>query len=280
MVCVRLAEEGAVADRVTLVDTKRIAQLTGDRDPQDWPMMNVTGAWDVMGVDEGPTTEHDGRLYIFFGDVATSDNGGHHQLGWNFILPNNMQGATDKTGQPDWRFCGQCNGLFYAPGGDASSSVCPFGAEHVPEGWTFYLPNNMQGATDRTGQPDWRICSKCHGLFYAPQQDPAGTVCPAGDQHNPQGWIFYLPSHEQGANPNSGQSDWHLCGTCHGLFWQQPGPQYPGICPGVNPRNSDLIAWTDDVQVTEPILVKHAPEGWNFILPNNMQGATDKTGQP
>src|SRR5262249_47682202 len=94
----------AVADRVALVETRRICQLTGDRDPQDWPMMNLTAAWNVIGVDEGPTTEHDGRLYIFFGDVAVSDNGGHHQLGWNFILPNNMQGATDSTGQPDWRF--------------------------------------------------------------------------------------------------------------------------------------------------------------------------------
>jgi hypothetical protein len=105
-----------MADRVTLVDTKRVAQLTGDRDPQDWPMMNVTGGWNVVGVDEGPTAEHNGKLFIFFGDVATSANGDHHPLGWNFILPNDMQGAIDITGQRDWRFCAKCHGLFYAPG--------------------------------------------------------------------------------------------------------------------------------------------------------------------
>ncbi|MFG3223941.1 hypothetical protein ACGF07_04035 [Kitasatospora sp. NPDC048194] len=266
-------------DHITLVDTKRLAQLTGDRDPQDWPMMNLTSGWNVVGVDEGPTTEHEGRLYVYFGDVATSDNGGHHTIGWNFVLPNKTQGADDTTGQPDWRFCARCNGLFWAPEDSAAGSVCPFGGEHVPAGWNFVLPNNMQGATDTTGQPDWRYCGKCHGLFHAPQEEPGGA-CPAGDGHRPDGWIFCLPSREQGARDSSGQPDWHLCATCHGLFWQPGGVPNPGICPAVNPRNSDLVAWTDDTRVAEAVLVEHDPQGWNFVLPNTTQGATDTTGQP
>ncbi|MEU9048486.1 MULTISPECIES: phosphodiester glycosidase family protein [unclassified Kitasatospora] len=267
-------------DHMTLLDTKRLAQLTGDRDPQDWPMMNLTGGWNVVGVDEGPTAEHEGRLYVYFGDVATSDDGGHHPIGWNFVLPNKTQGANDTTGQPDWRFCVRCNGLFRAPKDSASGSVCPFGGEHVPAGWNFVLPNNMQGATDTTGQPDWRFCGQCHGLFHAQQEEPGGGVCPAGDRHRPDGWIFYLPSREQGAPDSSGQPDWHLCATCHGLFWQPGDIPNLGICPAVDPRNSDLVAWTDDTRVAEAVLVEHDPQGWNFALPNTTQGATDTTGQP
>jgi hypothetical protein len=109
--------------------------------------------------------------------------------------------------------------------------------------------------------------------------DATGTACPAGDQPQPE-WIFYLPSREQSADSGSSQPDRHLCATCHGLFCQQPGLPYPGICPRVNPRNSDLAGSTGDIEVAEPVLVKHAPEGWNFILHNNMQGAAGDTGQP
>jgi hypothetical protein len=55
----------------TVVEVARIAQLTGDRDPEDpnRPILNPTGAWGVPGVDLGASTEHDGRLFFFFGDV-------------------------------------------------------------------------------------------------------------------------------------------------------------------------------------------------------------------
>jgi hypothetical protein len=72
-----------MADFVSWIETRRVGQLTGSsswRDPR-WPspddplhipVVNDTGRWGVMGVDMGACTEHsDGRLYIFFGDVAT-----------------------------------------------------------------------------------------------------------------------------------------------------------------------------------------------------------------
>jgi hypothetical protein len=49
--------------------TKRIAQMTGDYDPEGLPHFNTTGGWAVHGVDLGANTEHDGRTFIFFGDV-------------------------------------------------------------------------------------------------------------------------------------------------------------------------------------------------------------------
>jgi len=49
--------------------TRRIAQLTGDYDPEFQPHFTSTGGWAVDGTDLGANTEHDGRTFIFFGDV-------------------------------------------------------------------------------------------------------------------------------------------------------------------------------------------------------------------
>jgi hypothetical protein len=65
---------GPVAVPTVLV-TERLGQLTGNKDPQNLPHINNTdaGEWDgagVQGVDLGANTEHNSRLYIFFGDTV------------------------------------------------------------------------------------------------------------------------------------------------------------------------------------------------------------------
>jgi hypothetical protein len=164
MPSVRLIKQEVAMALVEVISTVRIGQLTGSTrseeprwirsvDPMQWPLLNDTGRWGVTGVDLGANTEHsDGRLYFFFGDVAVEwDNrfpgysgdpliiresdlvawtddrqvlkhGGHLAMGWNFFLPNNEEGATESTGQPDWRFCVRCGGLFWAP--EASNQWC------------------------------------------------------------------------------------------------------------------------------------------------------------
>jgi hypothetical protein len=63
------------------VYTERIAQLTGNFDPEGKPHINDTVPWGVGGVDLGANTEHcdkDGqncKLYIFFGDVPEAGDG-------------------------------------------------------------------------------------------------------------------------------------------------------------------------------------------------------------
>src|SRR5207249_4723604 len=54
--------------------TTRIAELTGDyyHDPEGKPHINNTVPWDVAAVDLGANTEHNGRLYFFFGDAVPS----------------------------------------------------------------------------------------------------------------------------------------------------------------------------------------------------------------
>jgi hypothetical protein len=54
-----------------VLETTRVAQLTGDRDPENLPIINPTKNWGVAGVDLGANTEHDGKLCFFFGDVVT-----------------------------------------------------------------------------------------------------------------------------------------------------------------------------------------------------------------
>ncbi len=49
--------------------TRRIAQMTGDADPEGLVHYNYTGQWGVQGVDLGASTVHGDRTYIFFGDV-------------------------------------------------------------------------------------------------------------------------------------------------------------------------------------------------------------------
>jgi hypothetical protein len=112
---------------------------------------------------------------LFFGKNASDagrcvyDNGLHRAVGYEFYIPNFEEGATAAMGQPDWHFCGNCNGMCYAPnfvptGGCPGTS--PPGGNHAPVGWTFALPNNTQGASAATGQADWRYCGYCRSLFF------------------------------------------------------------------------------------------------------------------
>jgi hypothetical protein len=242
-----------------VLGTERIGQMTGSTRTYDplstttdwmyWPLLNETGRWGVEGVDLGANTEHSGRLYIFFGDVAVDDQhadlvcwtsdtvvqrrGGHLALGWDFCLPNDHQDATQSTGQSQWRLCEKCHGIFYCPE-NIGIGVCPAGGPHASIGWNFVLPNDHQGATESTGQKDWRPCGRCHGLFYAPGGNASQTKCPAGGPHSvPLGsWNFFLPARETGAGDTSGQPHWRFCATCHSMFWN--GDSIKGVCPGAH----------------------------------------------
>lgn len=54
--------------------TRRVCQLTGDYDPEGLPHINDTAEWGVVGTDLGIPVEHQGRLYVLFGDVAEFDD--------------------------------------------------------------------------------------------------------------------------------------------------------------------------------------------------------------
>jgi hypothetical protein len=65
----------------TVVRTERLGQLTGDPDPENLPSLNATGSGEwagsgVVGTDLGANTDHNGRLFIFFGDVVPGNPNG------------------------------------------------------------------------------------------------------------------------------------------------------------------------------------------------------------
>jgi hypothetical protein len=57
------------APPATVIETVRVAELTGPRDPEGLPILNNSDAWRVAGTDLGANTEHDGKVFFFFGDV-------------------------------------------------------------------------------------------------------------------------------------------------------------------------------------------------------------------
>lgn len=66
---------GSPPSRIQKISTTRIVQLTGGYDPEEKPVLNNTVPWRVAGVDLGANTEHNGRLYFFFGDVVPTPRG-------------------------------------------------------------------------------------------------------------------------------------------------------------------------------------------------------------
>src|ERR1700759_630923 len=91
--------------------------------------------------------------------------------------------APAATAMDNWRFCGNCFGLFQTISEDGN--VCPrTRGAHQQIGWTFRLNYNLSSAgTGENGstQANWRLCGKCAGLFWAPS---TAQRCPASGAHN------------------------------------------------------------------------------------------------
>jgi predicted Fe-Mo cluster-binding NifX family protein len=53
--------------------TQRLAQISGDYDPDGLPHFNITSGWGCLGVDLGANTIHDDATFVYFGDVVTPE---------------------------------------------------------------------------------------------------------------------------------------------------------------------------------------------------------------
>jgi hypothetical protein len=255
-------EEARMPDPA-LLGTERVGQLTGTTgrpdwtlltDPQGWPLLQDTGTWGVLGVDLGANTEFEHpetgkRLYFFFGDVATKDNGsnprnsdlvawtddtqilrrgGHLAMGLDFAIPLKPTGVQ---GQDAWNFCTKCNGMFF--NGYSTKGVCPGpgpGDGHQAAGFDFVLPFQP---TAVQGQPSWRFCQNCFCLFFKDEHSSFRGVCPmTGQGHSDAGFVFvlpFVPDPSIGGGPE-GQRSWRYCAKCAGLFFD--GYSQKGVCAG------------------------------------------------
>ena len=141
-----------------------------------------------------------------------------------------LAGAGD---QSDWRFCSRCFSMFYSrPNGDNGyAGKCPATAgAHQAQGFVFnihYDSLKKQPVAGRDSQFDWRFCSKCFCMYWAPANPP--LRCAAGGQHAAYGFVFGLP-HDNAANP--GQPNWRYCQKCGTLFFDDPNNPNKGACAG------------------------------------------------
>jgi hypothetical protein len=150
---------------------------------------------------------------LYFGGVPSSGpaggvcpSGGTHNpnVSGNYILSI----GADAVGQSGWKWCRQCQGLFF---GDNPGSRCPVGGPHVSTGsGTYVLASHAPG---QSGQDNWRWCNKCQGLFFAGNP---GSNCPSNGAHNTAGSGNYSLVQ---MGPGERQMDWRWCGKCQGLFF-------------------------------------------------------------
>ena len=145
-------------------------------------------------------------------DPATSGS-------WDYSVP------TSGSGQPGWRWCAKCQGMFFA---GFTLGVCPAGGTHADptkSGSLLYvLPHDIAG--DGSNQDGWRWCGKCQGLLFG-----TAGVCPAGGAHDTTDSFNYVLHHLAvgEATPATEQPEWRWCNRCSGLFF---GPNDDrSVCP-------------------------------------------------
>jgi hypothetical protein len=98
-----------------------------------------------------------------------------------------LQDQPGDLGQHNWRYCGECLGLFFA--GNPTTGWCPNlsrGHNYDPSG-DYSL---QQASATASGQPNWRWCLRCQGLFFA--GNPTTGWCPAGGGHDYTGSEDYV----------------------------------------------------------------------------------------
>jgi hypothetical protein len=118
------------------------------------------------------------------GDSDCAAGGRHEAAGFVFQLPHDNPGPGRETA---WRTCGRCKSMFWN-GDPNNKGVCAekSHSSHQAAGLVFHLPHDMPGP----GQDNWKCCTKCFGLVFAPHN--ADSDCPAGGIHIPAGFNFRL----------------------------------------------------------------------------------------
>jgi hypothetical protein len=171
---------------------------------------------------------------ITLGLQSVAYNPYHQRLAWHY------DGATVKermdSMQDQWRRCTKCEGLFYAGGADGNQAgVCPaWGRHEFGVIGDYALAHNEP---DAPGQPYWRWCHECEGLFFAGEDitHTAGGLCPherEGLRHPHYGSQSGEYTLVQNGTPDAGEGDWWWCRKCAGLFCGGGATGFEaGVCP-------------------------------------------------
>lgn len=203
---------------------------------------------------ESPTVEK--GQFVFQGEIiALSGDTGHSsgphlhydlRVAWNSLsdwgqsIPFQFEDKNHSTWRPksgdalasnnsifreeSWHHCGKCHGLFRFHKGNAGK--CPFEGMHLFSGGEGYI---LTLNSDAPGQPNWRRCTMCKGLFF--NGSPA-SVCPAGGAHIPSGNLDYSIIHDSPGD--LGHWGWKWCNKCQGMFF---GEHHGSRCPAGGEHN-------------------------------------------
>jgi hypothetical protein len=133
-----------------------------------------------------------GLFFTGRGHPPTCKAGGNHVTAGNTNrgvqhVPNTYQDNFPDWEEGNWRFCGNCYGLFriYGDADAVDHGVCNHaktGSAHVAEAnSSFYVLSAIGGppASAADALAAYYECSKCGGLFH----DWKATACNAGGQH-------------------------------------------------------------------------------------------------
>jgi hypothetical protein len=136
--------------------------------------------------------------------------------------------------EDQWRWCPQCQGLFFI--GYGSKGYCPaFGGDDGLSGPHVLADSTNYGLPLDTGcgEPNWRWCYRCSGLFFGGDAG-SGGVCPApgGGNHVGRG-----RSYNMAKDSGYGEGGWRWCRDCQAMFFAGGGSV--GTCPA---KNSALLS--------------------------------------
>jgi hypothetical protein len=134
----------------------------------------------------------------------------------------------DGTFQPNWAWCGNCQGLWWR--NPSTQSVCPAGGTHISVGSGNYSLELNFSPVSSDPQQHWAWCGQCQGSFYGPYK--GSSYCPAAgpgksSTHITTGSGNYAMHVTQ---PSSlYQGGWAWCSKCMGMWYTQ-GPN-SNVCP-------------------------------------------------
>lgn len=125
---------------------------------------------------------------LFYGpnqSTSVCPGAAHHEFGsnWNYIVLYDEPAGTTNP-QPNWFWCGQCQGLFNAAAGLTFGGICPTAGHPEHRAGRGSYSYSVKYSDPSLGQPGWTYCSACYVLFYMPGSYLWYGECPNGGPHN------------------------------------------------------------------------------------------------
>jgi hypothetical protein len=127
-----------------------------------------------------------------------------------------------------WSWCSKCEGLWFPSDPADNLTVCPRDLRrHAGFGSGLYdIKFRSDGGA---GQDNWRWCTLCGGMHFAPDSSRGGVcVGNAGGAHAVAGSGFYRLETTTSRDGPGGQDHWRWCSQCEGLWF---AGHATGVCP-------------------------------------------------